>query len=61
MARYVLKRLLMMVVVVLGISFPRYSRRTIEAMNYAKGKGATVVSLTDTPSVSYTHLTLPTT
>ena len=33
----------------LGISFPRYSRRTIEAMNYAKGKGATVVSLTDTP------------
>ena len=34
--------------VVLGISFPRYSRRTIEAMNYAKGKGATVVSLTDT-------------
>ena len=35
--------------VVLGISFPRYSRRTIEAMNYAKGKGVTVVSLTDTP------------
>ena len=35
--------------VVLGISFPRYSRRTIEAMNYAKSKGATVVSLTDTP------------
>lgn len=35
--------------VVLGISFPRYSRRTIEAMNYAKGEGATVVSLTDTP------------
>ena len=35
--------------VVLGISVPRYSRRTIEAMNYAKGKGATVVSLTDTP------------
>ena len=35
--------------VVLGISFPRYSRRTIEAMNYAKGKGATVVSQTDTP------------
>ena len=35
--------------VVLGISFPRYSRRTMEAMNYAKGKSATVVSLTDTP------------
>ena len=35
--------------VVLGISFPQYSRRTIEAMNFAKGKGATVVSLTDSP------------
>ncbi len=35
--------------VVLGISFPRYSRRTIEAMHYAKERGATVVSLTDTP------------
>lgn len=35
--------------VVIGISFPRYSRRTIEAMNYAKERGATVLSLTDTP------------
>ena len=35
--------------VVMGISFPRYSRRTIEAMHYAKDRGATVLSLTDTP------------
>lgn len=35
--------------VLMGISFPRYSRRTIEAMHYAKERGATVVSLTDTP------------
>lgn len=35
--------------VVLGISFPRYSRRTIEAMRYARERGATIVSLTDTP------------
>ena len=35
--------------VMMGISFPRYSRRTIEAMRYAKERGATVVSLTDTP------------
>lgn len=35
--------------VVMGISFPRYSRRTIEAMNYAKDRGATAITLTDTP------------
>ena len=35
--------------VVLGVSFPRYSRRTIEAMHYAKEHGATVISITDTP------------
>ena len=35
--------------VMMGVSFPRYSRRTIEAMRYAKERGATVVSLTDTP------------
>ena len=32
-----------------GISFPRYSRRTIEAMHYAKEQGASVLSITDTP------------
>ena len=30
-----------------GISFPRYSTRTVEGMKYAKGKGARVIALTD--------------
>lgn len=33
--------------VVIGISFPRYSKRTIKAMAYAQSTGATVVALTD--------------
>ena len=33
--------------VVIGISFPRYSKISVEAMNYASKKGATVVALTD--------------
>jgi DNA-binding MurR/RpiR family transcriptional regulator len=35
--------------VVFGISFPRYSRRTVRALEFAKSRGATIVSLTDTP------------
>jgi DNA-binding MurR/RpiR family transcriptional regulator len=33
--------------VVIGISFPRYSKRTIKAMAYARSTGATVVAITD--------------
>ncbi len=33
--------------VVLGISFPRYSRRTIQALEYSRSSGATVIALTD--------------
>lgn len=33
--------------VLLGISFPRYSRRTVEAMRYARERGATVAAVTD--------------
>ena len=33
--------------VCIGISFPRYSTRTVEGMKYAKGKGARVFALTD--------------
>lgn len=33
--------------VVFGISFPRYSRRTVKAMEFAKSRGATVIALTD--------------
>ena len=32
---------------VIGISFPRYSRRTIEALKYAKDMGANVIGITD--------------
>lgn len=33
--------------VIVGISFPRYSKRTVKAMRYAKDRGATVVAITD--------------
>ncbi len=33
--------------VVIGISFPRYSKRTVKALEYAKTRGASVVALTD--------------
>ena len=33
----------------IGISFPRYASRTIEAMAFAKNKGAEIVALTDSP------------
>lgn len=36
--------------VFVGISFPRYSVRTAEAMRYAKQQGATTIALTDQPS-----------
>ena len=33
--------------VVIGISFPRYSKRTIKAMKYSRSTGATVIAITD--------------
>lgn len=33
--------------VIIGISFPRYSQRTIKAMKFAHDRGATVVAITD--------------
>lgn len=33
--------------VVIGITFPRYSRRTIKAMQFARDSGATVIAITD--------------
>ena len=33
--------------VVIGISFPRYSKNTIKAISYAKANGATVIGITD--------------
>ena len=35
--------------VVIGISFPRYSSRTIKAMDFCRKAGAMVVAITDTP------------
>lgn len=32
---------------IIGMGFPRYSSRTIDALNYAKKNGATVIALTD--------------
>ena len=34
---------------VIGISFPRYSKRTFELLQYAKEQGAEIVSITDSP------------
>ena len=33
--------------VVVGISFPRYSSRTVQAMNFARDRGASTVAITD--------------
>ncbi len=33
--------------VIIGISFPRYSQRTVKAMKFAHDRGATVVAITD--------------
>ncbi|MEL4105948.1 MurR/RpiR family transcriptional regulator [Oscillospiraceae bacterium CM] len=36
--------------VFIALSFPRYSRRTIKAMRYARDMGADVIGITDTPA-----------
>ena len=36
--------------VLIGISYPRYSNRTLKALKYASGKKATVVAITDSSS-----------
>ncbi len=36
--------------VMIGISFPRYSQRTIRALNFARDRGADVIAITDAPS-----------
>jgi DNA-binding MurR/RpiR family transcriptional regulator len=35
---------------IIGISFPRYSKHTVEAMQFAKNRGAMTVGITDGPS-----------
>ncbi len=34
---------------VLAISFPRYSRRTVEALNFVRKQGAKIIAITDSP------------
>ncbi len=34
---------------IIGISFPRYSMRTLKALEYAKSRNAKVISITDSP------------
>lgn len=36
--------------VFIALSFPRYSRRTIKAMHYARDMGSDVIGITDTPA-----------
>ncbi|WP_073025935.1 MurR/RpiR family transcriptional regulator [Lutispora thermophila] len=46
---------------VIGIGFPRYSSKTIEALDYAKSQGAKVLAITDSlisPLVSHADFTL---
>ena len=47
--------------VLIGISFPRYSRRTIQAMKFAYDKNASVIALTDSvlsPLIRYADIAL---
>lgn len=36
--------------VVIGVSFPRYSTRTVKAMEYARDRGASIIAITDSDS-----------
>ena len=42
--------------VMIGISFPRYSKRTVKAMRYAKDQEATVVAITDSENSPLTAI-----
>lgn len=47
--------------VMIGISFPRYSKRTLKAMEFAKSRGANVITITDSPlspMIRFAHCSL---
>ncbi|WP_416197952.1 MAG: Transcriptional regulator, RpiR family [Sporanaerobacter sp.] len=47
--------------VVIGISYPRYSSRTLDALNYVKDKGCKVIGITDSvlsPAAQISDITL---
>lgn len=41
---------------VIGISFPRYSKRTVQVMRYAKEHGATAIAITDSEASPLTEI-----
>lgn len=47
--------------VIIGITFPRYSKKTLEALDYAKSKGCPIITITDSlisPAASKADVTL---
>lgn len=47
--------------VIIGISYPRYSKRTLEALDYGKEKGCKIIGITDSlisPAAQYADTTL---
>jgi len=42
--------------VCIAISFPRYSKQTINALRFARDRGATIISITDSESSPIAHL-----
>ncbi len=47
--------------VIIGISYPRYSKRTLEALDYGKEKGCKIIGITDSlvsPATQYADITL---
>lgn len=42
--------------VFIGLSFPRYSKRTVKAMQYAKDQGAKVIAITDSKASPLTQI-----
>ena len=47
--------------VIIGISYPRYSKRTLDALDYGKGKGCKIIGITDSlisPAAQYADVTL---
>lgn len=42
--------------VLVGISFPRYSKRTVKGMRYAKDQGATTIAITDSEASPLSEL-----
>ncbi len=47
--------------VIIGISYPRYSKRTLEALDYGRDKGCKIIGITDSlisPAAQYADTTL---